>query len=129
MLRRNCLKGFFAFISATILFPGKIFAKKMALGLDKVVKLKEVGGFIVLKIAGRELLFIRSSEEDVKVLDSVCTHKHCTVAYDPEKKLVVCPCHGSTFSLEGEVLEGPADKPLESFEATLDEDRIIFTIE
>ena len=101
----------------------------MALSLDKVLKLKKEGGFIVLKIADRELIFIRSSEKEIKVLDSVCTHKHCTVGYDPEKKLVVCPCHGSTFGLDGEVLEGPAEKPLKAFEAELDEDRIVFTID
>jgi len=106
-------------------------SKKLALGLDKVEKLKSPGGSALLKIQGRELLFIRDSEESVRVLNPVCTHQKCTVQYDREKQLIVCPCHGSTYSLDGEVIKGPAEKPLRAFEATLDSEknRIVFSAE
>jgi Rieske Fe-S protein len=29
---------------------------------------------------------------------------------------LVCPCHGSEFSFEGQVLEGPAERPLRRYE-------------
>ena len=105
--------------------------KRLALGLDKAEKLKSPGGSVLLKIQGRELLFIRESEETVRVLDPTCTHKKCTVEYNREKERIVCPCHGSNFSLDGKVLNGPAEKPLLLLEATLDPqaNRIIFTVE
>jgi cytochrome b6-f complex iron-sulfur subunit len=42
----------------------------------------------------------------------VCTHLGCTVESKPEG--FTCPCHGSRFDLQGEVLRGPAGKPLNS---------------
>ncbi|MEW5009846.1 MAG: Rieske (2Fe-2S) protein [Cycloclasticus sp.] len=39
-----------------------------------------------------------------------CTHQHCTVELVDEH--FICPCHGSRFNLQGEVLRGPATKDL-----------------
>ena len=105
--------------------------KKMALGLDKFEKLKSPGGSALLKIQGREYLFIRDSEDSVRVLDPTCTHQKCTVAYNREKQRIVCPCHSSNYDLDGKVLNGPAEKPLQVYEATLDpqKSRIIFSVE
>ena len=105
--------------------------KKLALSLDKAEKLKTPGGSVVLKIQGRDLLFIRESEESVRVLDPTCSHKKCTVEYNKDKQRIVCPCHSSNYTLEGKVLNGPAEKPLQVFEATLDEQksRVIFSVE
>jgi Rieske Fe-S protein len=105
--------------------------KKMALGLDKFEKLKTAGGSVLLKIQGRDYLFIRDAEDSVRVLDPTCTHQKCTVAYNRDKQRIICPCHSSNFDLNGKVLNGPAEKPLQTFEATLDPERarIIFSVE
>ncbi len=47
-------------------------------------------------------------------LSLVCTHLGCTVEVTP--KSVVCPCHGSVFDRAGNVVRGPADRPLERYE-------------
>src|SRR5262245_13429685 len=105
--------------------------KKLALSLDKAEKLKSPGTSVLLKILDRELLFVRDSEDSVHILDPTCTHKKCTVEYDRDKQQIVCPCHGSTYSLDGRLLKGPAEKPLQAFEAVLDapKNRIIFSTE
>jgi len=43
-------------------------------------------------------------------LDLTCTHRACTVGIGRER--LECPCHGSQFTFEGEVLNGPAELPL-----------------
>ena len=48
--------------------------------------------------------------DEVYALDLSCTHLGCTVSVTPTE--LVCPCHGSRFDRRGEVLEGPADRPL-----------------
>lgn len=52
------------------------------------------------------------------VLSAVCTHQGCVVS-SVENASIVCKCHGSTFSLTGEVTNGPATKPLEAKSATV----------
>jgi cytochrome b6-f complex iron-sulfur subunit len=42
----------------------------------------------------------------------VCTHLGCLVRFDERTLQIVCPCHGGRFNLEGNVLGGPAPKPL-----------------
>ncbi len=46
----------------------------------------------------------------VFALDLACTHLGCTV--NVTSRQLVCPCHGSTFALDGTPLTGPATRPL-----------------
>lgn len=48
-------------------------------------------------------------------LSRTCTHLGCSVPWDAAKNQFVCPCHGSTFSLDGEVLTAPAPRPLDYY--------------
>lgn len=60
------------------------------------------------------LLVVQEAEGCYIALWRICTHGACEVEYDAGE--VVCPCHGSRFSLEGEVLEGPATRDLVAWE-------------
>jgi nitrite reductase/ring-hydroxylating ferredoxin subunit len=53
-------------------------------------------------------------------LSSLCTHKKCTLAAEPDQTFY-CPCHGSTFDADGKVTEGPARRDLPVFEISTDE--------
>jgi len=44
-----------------------------------------------------------------------CTHLGCTVPWREEEGLFHCPCHSSLFNTKGEVLGGPAPRPLDIF--------------
>jgi cytochrome b6-f complex iron-sulfur subunit len=131
MKRRDVLKRILASPAALVAAAPRLLraAKKYAIGLDKAAKLKTVGGATVLKIADHKILFIRDSEETVRAINATCTHRKCVVEYKSSEKKVVCPCHGSKFDIQGRVLAGPAEKPLQTYESTLDGDRIVVSVE
>lgn len=52
----------------------------------------------------------------------LCTHKDCEVV--PSGPVFHCPCHGSEFDRRGEVVQGPAQKPLQQFKVSHDAENI-----
>jgi Rieske Fe-S protein len=44
---------------------------------------------------------------------AICTHAGCTVA-EVVGASINCPCHGSSFNLDGTVAKGPASRPLDA---------------
>jgi arsenite oxidase small subunit len=44
----------------------------------------------------------------------LCTHKGCPVSFRPERKLLICPCHWSSFdpAKEGEMVIGQGSQAL-----------------
>ena len=76
------------------------------------IKKKDVPGGGSLVFRKRQIAVIKEGE-DVYALGMACTHLGCTVNASP--KGFACPCHGSVFNNRGEVLRGPADRPLPRF--------------
>lgn len=50
----------------------------------------------------------------IVAFSQLCTHKGCPVAYRPERKLLICPCHWSSFdpSKSGQMVIGQASQAL-----------------
>jgi len=44
-----------------------------------------------------------------------CTHLGCTVPWRKDQHQFNCPCHSSLFNPQGEVIGGPAPRPLDLF--------------
>jgi len=55
-----------------------------------------------------------------------CAHLQCSLAAgELEGTIVTCPCHGSQFDVtSGAVLRGPAQEPVQSYVARVDDDAL-----
>ena len=56
--------------------------------------------------------FVVRLPDGFRALSSVCTHLGCITRYQPDRDQIACPCHGSRFAMDGEVVAGPAPRPL-----------------
>lgn len=66
----------------------------------------------VVEIGGERRAVYRDEDYQLHVLSPVCTHLKCIVHWNQAERSWDCPCHGSRFSVDGDVLEGPAMSPL-----------------
>ena len=71
----------------------------------------------ILEHDGHKLAVHRDELNQLRVCSAICTHLGCVVHWNNAEKSWDCPCHGSRFETNGEVIEGPAMKALESFRA------------
>ena len=55
---------------------------------------------------------IRTGEDELIGLSGVCTHMRCILDWDPEQRILICPCHDGSFDLNGNVLGGLPPRPL-----------------
>lgn len=67
----------------------------------------------LVRVDGEKLAAYKDDSGHVTFLKPACTHMGCDVAFNQAERSWDCPCHGSRFSFRGDVLEGPATKPLE----------------
>lgn len=72
------------------------------------------GGFLRLQPDGfHGQVYVLATDEGYMALSPICTHLGCTVEIQGGR--LECPCHGSTYDRGGQVLRGPAERPLRSF--------------
>jgi len=79
---------------------------------------------VVLK--GREIALAHLDDGSWVAFDNSCTHEDCPLAEgDLEGDQIICHCHSSAFDVRtGEVLEGPADEPIEVYAVRIEEDEL-----
>jgi len=63
--------------------------------------------------------FVGYDDNGLYAMSAVCTHAGCTV--NPGAVSLNCPCHGTTFDLNGDVTGGPAPRALDHYAVTIDD--------
>jgi cytochrome b6-f complex iron-sulfur subunit len=99
-------------------WPRKIgtFGARMSAGRPEEYKVGDVRYFVEGKF------YVTRLQEGFIALYQKCPHLGCTVPWKPaaehekapgQKGLFVCPCHGSTYLPNGQVIWGPAPRALD----------------
>ena len=63
---------------------------------------------------------VKTGTGEVIAFSPICTHLGCAYHWDAGKGDFVCPCHTSEFSIDGEVLSGPAPRALDRFDTKIE---------
>jgi len=70
-----------------------------------------------LVVSGRPVLVVNTGD-GYRAISAVCTHLGCVVKWKKGRRQFFCPCHGARFDLDGQVLGGPAPRPLAALEVS-----------
>ncbi|MEV6488878.1 Rieske 2Fe-2S domain-containing protein [Actinoplanes sp. NPDC051633] len=73
----------------------------------------EPGTGAVVRVGGHQCAVYRDDTGDVHAVSARCTHLGCIVNFNQAETAWECPCHGSRFGVDGSVIQGPANRPLE----------------
>jgi cytochrome b6-f complex iron-sulfur subunit len=57
-------------------------------------------------------VWIIRNEQGLYAMWARCTHLGCTPNWFPAESRFRCPCHGSNYTAAGDVIAGPAPKPM-----------------
>ena len=60
----------------------------------------------------------KDEQGELHVFSATCTHLGCVVQWNADEKSFDCPCHGSRYSKEGKVINGPAINDLKMVQVT-----------
>ena len=66
----------------------------------------------VVSRRGRQVAVARDDDGTLHAVSARCTHLYCILNWNAAERSWDCPCHGSRFAVDGDVLQGPAVKPL-----------------
>ena len=109
--------------------PPVIGGEEFDLTDSKYAALKTIGEAVSVDFPGRKVNLIRINENEILCVDRICTHLDCDMKLgeagdwrkdEGENGVLACICHNSFFTPQGEVISGPATRPLPSFEVDFD---------
>jgi glycine/D-amino acid oxidase-like deaminating enzyme/nitrite reductase/ring-hydroxylating ferredoxin subunit len=75
------------------------------------------GEAAILKIDGENVAAFRDENGNLHAVSAACSHMGCLLGWNSTDRTWDCPCHGSRFSLQGDVIAGPAVTALEPVKA------------
>lgn len=84
--------------------------------LGRADQVKQPGDYVRIDIGREPLLVVRDWDDEVRVLSAVCWHRGCVVNEGEGNlgKLIRCPLHSWTYSLDGTLQGAPVMEPTAS---------------
>jgi cytochrome b6-f complex iron-sulfur subunit len=108
----SALAAFFAASAAAgarFMFPNVIYEPSQKFNAGPA-KGYDIG--VSTKWLNEQRLWIIRNPTGFYALWARCTHLGCTPNWWGDQNRFKCPCHGSNYTIEGDVIAGPAPRPL-----------------
>lgn len=100
------------FVSENANVAAHLISGKLA-GAPADIKLQKGEGKTV-EIDNRKVGAYKDEKDRLHLVSSSCTHMGCELRWNSAERSWDCPCHGSRFTYEGEIIEGPALKTIKA---------------
>lgn len=97
-------------------------------GTPKPVQLRVARADGITEVVDRRVIYLVRTGSEVRALDSTCTHLGCRTRFNPDSKLIECPCHGGVYDATGKVIGGPPPSPLQSLATRVENNRVFVEI-
>ncbi|HEX4146519.1 MAG TPA: FAD-dependent oxidoreductase [Pirellulales bacterium] len=110
--RKKIRGGAWRYLKENVDYPYYYFKDRLASAEGSSTRSVHRGEGKILEFDGRRVACSRDEHGKLTLLSAECTHMGCVVRWNRAERTWDCPCHGSRFHPDGEVLAGPAEKPL-----------------
>lgn len=80
------------------------------------------------EVVDRRVVYLVKSGDQVRALDSTCTHLGCRTKFNADTMQIECPCHGGIYDVEGRVIGGPPPAPLATMAIRIEHDKIMVQV-
>jgi len=110
--RKKVLGGTWNYLRENKDYPYYLVRDRLAPAEGKSLDELPTGEGRILSLNGKKVAAHRDASGKVTLCSPVCTHLQCIVGWNQAEGTWDCPCHGSRFKPNGEVISGPAEEPL-----------------
>lgn len=111
--RKKLLGGAWDYLTENRDYPYHLLRDRLARAEGHHIRDVPRGEGRILQLDGRKVAAYCDSSGELTLCSPVCPHLQCIVGWNTAEKTWDCPCHGSRFTPTGEVVAGPAERPLE----------------
>jgi len=81
----------------------------------------------VFPLGTQPAILVHTPDGEWRAFAARCTHLSCTVRYQQDLGMLLCPCHDGRFDLTGKNVGGPAPRPLPQHTVVLKGDEVYVT--
>lgn len=114
--RKAILRGAWEYIKENKDYAYYLIRDRFAGAEGRSLRAVTRGSGKVIDYNGQKVAAYRDEQGSMTLRSATCTHMACIVGWNDAERTWDCPCHGSRFKPNGDVISGPAESPLPSVE-------------
>lgn len=80
------------------------------------------------EVVDRKVIYLVKKGNEVRALDSTCTHLGCRTRFNAETRQIECPCHGGVYDVNGNVISGPPPEPLRTLATRIEAGQVMVQV-
>ena len=90
----------------------------------RTIHIEQIDGW--RKTISEKVIYVtKDSQDQLRVLTSICPHLGCTVPWNKEKNQFVCPCHGAIFTKDGSMVSGPSLRGMDALDTSVQDGQLL----